>query len=53
MLFKTKKINAWQKFVISKIFFIEINTFIQQGHIKVLKSDFKDIYNVTKHLNFK
>ncbi len=25
----------------------EINTFIQQGHIDLIKSDSKDIYNVT------
>jgi len=30
----------------------EINTFIQQGHIKLIKSDSKDIYNVTKDVYF-
>jgi len=31
------------------IFFIkEISTFIQQGHIKLIKSYSKGIYNVTK-----
>ncbi len=32
------------------IFFKYINTFIQQGFIKLIKCDSKDIYNVTKHL---
>ncbi len=30
-----------------------MNTFIQQGCIKLIKSDSKDIYNVTKTLFFK
>ncbi len=30
------------------LFFKEINTFIQQWCIKVIKSDSKDIYNITK-----
>ncbi|XDV46539.1 hypothetical protein PO909_014421, partial [Leuciscus waleckii] len=30
------------------LFFKEMNTFIQQGCIKLIKSDSKDIYNVTK-----
>ncbi len=34
-------------------FFLEINTFIQQGCIKLIKSDITDIYNVTKDLYFK
>ncbi len=29
------------------------NNFIQQGHIKEIKSDSKDIYNVTKDFYFK
>ncbi len=41
-----------QKFVVSKIFFKDINTFIQQGCIKLIKSDSKDIYNVTKDFYF-
>ncbi len=31
----------------------EINTFIQQGCTKLIKSDSKDIYNVTKYFYFK
>ncbi len=34
-------------------FFNEINTFIQQGHMKLFKSDCEDIYNVTKDFYFK
>ncbi len=30
-----------------------MNTFIQQGHIKLIKSDSEDIYNVTKDFCFK
>ncbi len=30
-----------------------MNHFIQQEHIKLIKSDSKDIYNVTKYFNFK
>ncbi len=30
-----------------------MNTFIQQGHNKLIKSDSEDIYNVTKYLYFK
>ncbi len=43
-----------QKFLGSVLFFLsfflsnEINTFVQQGPIKLIKSDSKDIYNVTK-----
>ncbi len=35
-----------------KIFFIKktINTFIEQGPIKLIKSDTKDIYSVTKNI---
>jgi len=29
-----------------------MNTFIQQGHIKLIKSESKDIYNVTKDFYF-
>ncbi len=32
------------------IFFFLINTFIQQGCIKLIKIDSKDIYNVTKDI---
>ncbi len=32
---------------------LEINTFIQQGSFKLIKSDDKDIYNVTKDLYFR
>ncbi len=31
----------------------EINIFIHQGHIKFIKSDSKDIYNITKDFYFK
>ncbi len=30
-----------------------MNTFVQQGNIKLIKSDSEDIYNVTKDLYFK
>jgi len=30
-----------------------MNTFIQQGGIKLIKSDSKDMYNVTKDFYFK
>jgi len=33
--------------------FKEINKFIQQGHIKLIKSDKKYFYNVTKDFYFK
>lgn len=32
---------------------LEIETFIEQACITLVKSDIKGIYNVTKHLNFK
>jgi len=38
-----------QKFGVTEIFFFcvtEIDTFIHQGNIKLIKSDSKDIYNV-------
>jgi len=31
----------------------EINTFIQEGCIQLIKSDSKDIYNVTKAFYFR
>lgn len=35
-------------------FFLEVTIFIQQGHIKLIKSDGKDINNnVAKDLHFK
>ncbi len=38
----------------SKVFFLnEINIFIQQRCIKFIKSDSKDIYNLTKDFYFK
>ncbi len=37
----------------TKSFFKEISTFIQQGHVALIKSDGKDIYNVIKYLFFK
>ncbi len=45
-----------QKFGVSKkSFFVwkDIKNFIQQGHIKLLKSDSKDIHNVTKASDIK
>ncbi len=38
------------KIVKISIFFKEINTFIQQGHIKLIQSDSKSIYSVIKDL---
>ncbi len=35
------------------VFFKEINTFIQQECIKLIKRDSKDIYNATKEFHFK
>ncbi len=29
-----------------------MNTFLQEGHIKLIKSDSKDIYNVAKYVYF-
>ncbi len=40
------------KIVQISIFFKEINTFIQQGHIKLIKSDSKSIYSVIKDFSF-
>jgi len=34
-------------------FFKEMSPLIQNGHIKLLKSDSKDFYNVTNYLFFK
>ncbi len=47
--------NTIQKFGASKIFFLKekITTFIQRRCIKLIKSDSKDIYNVTKDFYFK
>ncbi len=39
--------TTFQKFIVS-IFFIEINTFIQQGHIKLIKIDSKIITKLQK-----
>ncbi len=36
-----------QMFGLSKIFLKDTNTFIQQGCIKLIKSDSEDIYHVT------
>ncbi len=42
-----------QTFGVSKIYFLkEMNTFVQQGHVKLIKRDSKDIY-VTKDFYFK
>ncbi len=35
------------------VLFKEMNTFIQQGRIKLIKRDSKDIYNVIKDFYFK
>ncbi len=40
------------KIVKISIFFKEINTFIQQGHIKLIQSDSKSIYSVIKDFSF-
>ncbi len=37
-----------QKSDVSKIYFLIENIFFQQGHIKLIRRDSKDIYNVTK-----
>ncbi len=37
----------------TEILFKEINTFIHTGFIKLIKSDSKDMYNVTKDFYFK
>jgi len=42
-----------QKFVCIYVFLKEMNTFIQQDYIKLIKSDSKYIYNVTKDFYFK
>ncbi len=42
-----------KKIVITRLYFFEeINTFIQQGWIKLINSDSKDIYNVIKDFYF-
>jgi len=43
-----------QKFEVGKFSFEEeINTFIEQGCIKLFESESKDIYNVSKYFYFK
>ncbi len=43
-----------QKFGVTNIYFLYLkNTFNQQGHIKLIRSDSKDIYNVTMDFYFK
>lgn len=44
-------LNGLKKYIY--IYFEEINTFIQKGYIKLVKSDIKDIYNVIKDFNVK
>ncbi len=41
-----------QKYGSVRCYFKEINTFIQQEYIKLIKSDTKDIYNFTKGFYF-
>jgi len=48
-----KTYSTVQNFRVSKIFLKEINTFIQQGCIQFIKSDSKEMYNVTKDFYFK
>jgi len=46
--------NIIQKFGVSKILFLKkVNAFIQQGCIKLIRRDSKDIYSVTEDLYFK
>ncbi len=40
-------------YTVLTIFFKDMNAFAQQGCIKLIKSDSKNIYNVTKDLYFK
>lgn len=40
-------------FIIQKCFFGKDITFVQQGHIKLIKTDIKEIYNFTKYFYFK
>ncbi len=46
------KLRSANYFILKK-FLEEINDFIQQGCIKLIKSDSKDMYNVTKDCYFK
>ncbi len=43
LLYYTLILHCCSKFEVSKIFFNEINTFIQQEYIRLIKSDNKDI----------
>ncbi len=45
--------RCWKFGVIFILFYFILNTFIQQGLIKLIKHDIKDIYNVTKKIYFK
>ncbi len=42
----------WEKMWEIKDFLKDVITFIQQRHIKHIKSDSKDIYNTTKEFYF-
>ncbi len=50
---------TWSQYNFFSFFFgggreiIEINTFIQQGCFKLIKSDDKDICNITKYFYFR
>ncbi len=44
---------SYTKFgMVSFLFWKEMKTFIQQEHIKLIETDSKDIYNITKLLFF-
>ncbi len=54
---KHRYTTLW-KFGVSKVFFVfvffkEINTFIQQSQIKLIKSDSKSFIIITKNIYFK
>jgi len=45
---KICSVAVWSKEDFFFLLLKEMNTFIQHGHIKLIKSDVKNIYNVTK-----
>ncbi len=53
MLANTNNIYADNWLILHINIYKEINTFIQQRHIKSIRSDSEDIYNVKKDFYFK
>ncbi len=53
LLLNLTNFTTVQKFGHRDNFFKEINTFIQQGHTELIKSEIKNMYNITTYLHFK